>query len=184
MNPLFKKLWHDPVWSKVIAGVILAGGATAATSYFRWWDAVGRFVAQLWGYVVSRTPTPNWLLAGLTLLAVPTLLLVGRACSSTSPRSALAAYRTDLFFGLRWRWRYGEGGLPFDLYSFCPSCDYQVYAEHRSLYSAVPQIVFHCDNCGRDVAQLQEPLESLESKIRRLIQQRIRSDAWRSPTGS
>jgi hypothetical protein len=43
---MLKKAWDDPVWSKVIASVILAVGTLLITYFLNWWPAIGRF-AQL-----------------------------------------------------------------------------------------------------------------------------------------
>ena len=51
-----KTLWHDPVWSKVIAGAIL-GGAAFALAYVpsTWWPVVGQFLAdhQTLGLIIA-----------------------------------------------------------------------------------------------------------------------------------
>lgn len=45
MKALMKELWHDPVWSKVIAWIILAVGAAVGTYFFKWWPIIGGFLS-------------------------------------------------------------------------------------------------------------------------------------------
>lgn len=184
MSKILRRLWNDPVWSKVIATAIVAVLAMVATYFLNWWPVLGRMFSEGWSRVVQKTPTPNWLLAILVLLAVPALLVIGAiswrwAFPPRPPPASWADYTTDSFLGLRWRWRYLDGGLPHEFHTFCPICDYQVVAERAGAYQAVPRIAFHCDVCGRDVAVFGEPLEVLESKVGRLIQQKIRNEMAR-----
>lgn len=59
-NPVLKRLWNDPVWSKVIAGLILAAlTAIAGLS----WQPLG-----IW--LLGATPTPNWILFMMCLVLV------------------------------------------------------------------------------------------------------------------
>lgn len=53
MRQKLKAIWHDPVWSKVIAvGIVSLCGATWASVHFRWWP-----------HVLKAYPVPAWLLA-------------------------------------------------------------------------------------------------------------------------
>lgn len=77
MITMFKKLWHDPVWSKVIAGVILAVGATVVTYFLNWWPVISEFVSRCITFALASTSTPNWLLFVLVLLVLPVVFLFG-----------------------------------------------------------------------------------------------------------
>lgn len=180
---MLKKLWNDPVWSKVIAGVILATSATVATYFLDWWPAIGKFGAQSYPFTLASSSIPNWLLFLLGLLGLPTVILLGAVVwqkvfppQSTAP--SWRSYTTDLFFGLRWRWRYFDDGQIYDAHTFCPYCDFQVYAQDVSSYRVIDHIAFHCDSCGRRLAEFQESFTSLENKTKRFIQQKIRSGTW------
>jgi len=55
---VLKKIWHDPVWSKVIAAAIMAAlTAIAGLS----WQSIGAFL-------LARSPVANWLLGLLVLI--------------------------------------------------------------------------------------------------------------------
>jgi hypothetical protein len=57
---MLKRIWHDPVWSKVIAAIIFAALTGIAGIA---WDPIRVFL-------VSTSPIPNWLTAALILLIV------------------------------------------------------------------------------------------------------------------
>jgi hypothetical protein len=180
---MWSKLWNDPVWSKVIAGVILALGATIATYFLEWWPSFGRWGSQGYAFAIASTPTPHWLLLLLGLLALPTLFLaVAIAWASIFPAKAQAPswrdYTTDIYFGLRWRWRYSSDGGIYDAHTFCPHCDFQVFPQDVSSYRVIDHIAFRCDSCGRHLAEFQESFASVENKTKRFIQQRIRNGTW------
>jgi hypothetical protein len=186
---MLKKLWHDPVWSKVIAGVILAVSATVATYFLHWWPAIGEFISQCFTFAMASSTTPNWLLFVLGLLALPMVILLGAIVrekifppqpSSPSWRS----YTTDFFFGLRWRWTYGSRGEIYNAHTFCPNCDFQVFARDVSSYRVIDHIAFHCESCGRHLGEFQESFASLESKTERFIQQKIRNGSWLTQSGA
>ena len=189
MTTLFTKLWHDPVWSKVIAGVILAVGATVATYFLNWWPVIGEFVSQCFTFALASTSTPNWLLFVLGLLALPVVIIFGvivweKIFPPHSTPPSWRSYTTDFFFGLRWRWTYGNMGELYNTHTFCPHCDYQVFAQDASPYRVIDHIAFHCESCDRHLGEFQESLASLESKTERFIQQKIRNGTWLTQPGA
>lgn len=183
MKQLLKKLWHDPVWSKVIAGIFLATGAIISAYFLDWLPSIGSFFARLYQFLLSSTSFPNWMLLSLGLLSLPTLLLLGFGLWKTvfptkSSQSSWYDYTTDTYFGLRWRWKYYDNGNIYNAHTFCPHCDFQVYAENTSSYGGIYCVAFKCDSCGRYLGEFQETLDTLENKIKRFIQQKIRNGSW------
>lgn len=180
---MIKELWRDPVWSKVIAGVILAALLAAGSYLLNWWPAIGSLLGTALVFLLSTSSLPNWLIGLLVVLsALPILAVAASAWRGFVPSATLhdwSTYQTDCFFGLRWRWSYYSDGQIRDMHSFCPGCDYQVFSHHASGYRAVDLIAFTCDSCGRSLGEFQEPYESLESKVIRLIQQKLRNGTWR-----
>lgn len=188
---MLKKIWNDPVGSKVIASVIIAG--TGWLTYrLNWWPGwitrrIAGLWASLWAYMLSSFALPHWLLILLILFALPTIVF---GCvfvwitlfpkKDTTPDGATgphwSSYTTDLFDGLRWRWRYtSEGGIERVL-SFCPVCDFQVFPDTTSSFA--DRISFHCESCGKNLGTLQGPYSYLDSKVTRLIQQKLRTQSW------
>lgn len=172
-----KKIWHDPVWSKVIAAAIVAVVAVMAGYVLNWWPKVGAVLLQ-------TTLVPNWLLGLLALgTALTVLLVVVVVCAGIRQDESLKpewnSYSTDNFFGLRWRWRYLDGGQPFNIVAFCPRCDLQLHPQQGSGYQATDRIAFRCESCGQFGIELEESESSLEDKTARFIQQKIRNGQWR-----
>jgi hypothetical protein len=58
---VLKKIWHDPVWSKVIAAILVA--ALSAVAALVWKSSVGAFLLR-------TSPIPNWVLGLLGLIVV------------------------------------------------------------------------------------------------------------------
>lgn len=183
MESLHKKLWHDPVWSKVIAGVILAAGALISTYFLDWWPPIVEFITRSYQLLFTSASVPNWAMLILGILSLPVLLLlVSLAWLTVFPKKSSPIswrdYTTDIYFGLRWRWKYLDNGRIYNTHTFCPHCDFQIYAENTSSYSVIDRIGFKCDSCESYLGEFDESLDSLESKTKRFIQQKIRNNTW------
>ena len=70
-----RKLWHDPVWSKVIAGVILAVGATVVSYLLTWGSVIDPLLTRVFAFTSSATSMPNWLIGILVLLLLAVALV-------------------------------------------------------------------------------------------------------------
>lgn len=177
---ILKKLWNDPVWSKVIAGAIPAGGISLATYFLNWWPAIGYFARNTYDYALSRTPLPNWLIGVLGLLSAHTIIaLLATIWQKVFPSQPWRKYTTDKFLGLRWEWKYFSDGEIDDLRAFCPKCDFQLGIEDTNEYSYLCEI--RCDNCGQDLSKFNNTYLDLEKKVIRLIEQKIRNRSGPRP---
>jgi hypothetical protein len=175
---LILKLWHDPVWSKVIATAIVVGAAAIWASFAGLWPSIGAVPANIWDWMGKKTPVSNWVTVLLSLGAfafVVGVAVVARAVIIARMNiQDLQSYSRDEFFGIRWRWRISDDGQIYDLHSFCPACDYQVYGVNSSAYIVVPQTTYRCEECGRNLYVFNGTDEELESRVRRKIQQKLR----------
>jgi hypothetical protein len=65
---MLKKIWHDPVWSKVIAAGIVAAVAAGA----------GIISLPIGQFLLTASPVPHWLLGLLGLIAFSAVMLAAR----------------------------------------------------------------------------------------------------------
>ena len=64
---MLRKIWHDPVWSKVIVGVVLSIGAATVAYFLDWWPRIIQSLTAAPRFLGQRTSVPNWLLGSLVL---------------------------------------------------------------------------------------------------------------------
>lgn len=183
MSEVIRKVWSDPVWSKVIASTIIAVAVVAGSYLLNWWPAIGGALAGVWRFFRASSMVPNWVLLLGGLMSIPSVLIAGALLKhwwSGGEPNALSwkSYVSDIYFNLKWRWRYLDDGFIVDVHTFCPHCDFQVYAEDVSSYRVVDHIAFKCDSCGRALGEFHESYLSLENKTKRFIQQKIRNGTW------
>lgn len=179
---MLRKIWADPVWSKVIAAVVIAILAAIATYSAGLWSGIFAVLVDIVIFSAAVTSVSNWLLAILILCGVAVVgLLIIVICAFTfgSKNSPSAqTYVVDEILGIRWRWKYGQGGEIYDLFSFCSLCDFQVYPRDVSAFRAVDHIEYRCDDCGNILNDFDMPVEAIESQVIRHIQKKIRSGSW------
>ncbi len=179
------KLWHDPVWSKVIAAAVLVL-AGIIWSYFQWfWPSIGAAASNTAKWMLNRTPTPNFLLIILSactlVLLVFGAIILWAIIFPAAHDVGWQSYTMDKFFGIRWRWTYGSDGAVIGLYSLCPVCDYQVFPVNVSSFRVAPRIAFQCEDCGRDLGQFEGISKELENRVIRGIHKKLRTNTWPRP---
>jgi hypothetical protein len=181
---MLKRIWNDPVWSKVISAAILGAAAVAGTYFLNWWPAIGALLSRAVTFIGASSAVPNWLTGLAVLFALPTVFLLAALCWQVArPAKQVAAwqaYTSDVFFGLRWRWQYSRTSEMHSLLCFCPHCDFQVFPLSASPYGFQDRILFRCESCHRELATFEESYQSLESKATRFAQQKLRNGTWNS----
>jgi len=201
---MIRKLWHDPVGSKIISAMIVSGAGWAAI-HFKLWSVVSKAVrsAVHWALasLVSTSPVPHWLI-GVACLAVFVALLIGGALvvaaveaksvtkslfAGISPPPDWHSYTTDIFYKVRWRWAYGQSGELTIPVCFCPRCDCQLVAHSLIQLPGFDRTAFYCPDCDRSTQEIAESLASIEQTVSLLIQRNIRNNSWirrENPTGA
>lgn len=179
-----KKIWNDPVWSKVISAAIIAVATLSVTYFLNLWPSISRHIYQSVAFLVAPSLILNWIIGLLILLALPTsVVIVITLWKVVFPAKEIAphwqTYTSDTFFGLRWRWQWGYLDDNFiNLNTFCPHCDFQVFPEDASEYRAIDRISFYCECCNTKLGTFDEPFVSLKNKTSRFIQQKLRNETW------
>jgi len=121
---IFKKTWHDPVWSKVIAGAIMAFVFAGISYFVGWWTTILCFFKRVLSLLLASTPVPNWLLAILSIPVILMLLLFIAVIFPSKKEADWRSYTSDNFFGVFWSWRFNSIGGIFekDIQPRCPHC--------------------------------------------------------------
>lgn len=100
MNRL-TKVWHDPVLSAVIAGIILVVITPAVTYFLNWWPAIGEFGQTVYRFALLPSALPNWIIALLGLLAAPAFFVLiaflWQTAFPSNPAPNWKNYTTDTF---------------------------------------------------------------------------------------
>jgi hypothetical protein len=95
---VLKKIWHDPVWSKVIAAILVA--ALSAVAALVWKSSVGALLLR-------TSPIPNWGLGllGLIVVSESLILLATRYNRRQLSSLAMRAHFTAPPSGARVPWK-------------------------------------------------------------------------------
>ena len=176
-----KKIWHDPVWSKVIAvGVIavIAAGITTAKGAWQsvWAEIIGAF---LWLGETSAIYNWLWLLWAIVTLIVMGMIAIAFVQNRTMETVSFKEYNEEVFFDVQWRWQYADTMI-VNLTSFCSNCDYQVFADSGLPYGASQPTVFQCEDCEYSPKPIDCSASELESRVKRSIHKRLRNGTWRN----
>jgi hypothetical protein len=167
------KFSRHPVWSNVIAGLIVAGILGVITYSLNWWPTITRALTATNSFLWQRTSVPNWLLGFMILIALAALLTVVTvviANTSRPPTPSWRSYTKDTFEGLTWRWAYDIHGGIYNLTSFCPHCDFEIDPR-----------LGQCESCGRRLTAVDGLIDHIHERIEKLIQQKVRNGTWATP---
>jgi len=183
---MIRKAWKDPVWSKVIAAGIIAVLGIGATYFAGLLPKIGILFLYIWNLLTGRTSLYNWL---IIILSIPFIiifiiiiaylrdLIAGRNESADSLR--FREYDSDIFYNLKWRWKVSSDGLPYDITSFCPKCDYQIIPQFASAFRVAPRYEFKCEDCGFYGGAFDGEYDELEQKVKLKIQKNLRTGKWK-----
>ncbi len=173
---IIKKIWNDPVWSKIIAGVIIAV-ITFIWVYMKGlWFAINEFTLLFCMVLIKNISVPFWLLILISTLCISATFIIlitiyGIYNKKNTVRNR-KDYTTDTFFGLKWFWMYNYLDDITDLYSCCPKCLYQVNTD----YDHYNDIVYaKCDRCGNVINIPLERNQNVKDRVVLSIQREIRS---------
>ena len=159
------------IWSGFSAIFKPLGNFSIAVITWIW----GFFLA-LYAHLVSTASVPLWLVyaAAFTLLFIllKKIKHMGEGIVDQNPYT----YTTDLFHGVRWRWRLNQKGSPYDIAVFCPKCDMQLQPDSGQFGIST---LFYCDKCDVAFEGIHMPFRELENWILREIQRKLRTGDWK-----
>lgn len=194
---VIKRIWHDPVGSKVIsAGVIAALAGVGGNLRFHWWSWAGllgwfRIARQAtWAFIFASTPFPHWLvgLSCLVVVAIPILIVAAASPSNRlislpefarTQAPAWHSYTSDVFHGVRWRWGYDHTGQLTEPTCYCPKCDCQLVIHNiPDRFTGDHRTAFHCVGCNRDIREVDKPVDYVIGTVGVFIDKNIRNKTW------
>lgn len=184
---------RHPLWSTLIASAILYAAGRV----------VGLLPgpAAAWRWLTEEVSLPTWvpLGVGLLLLAVCAVALIAdrqnrrlamqldHARQPSTPlsqgkqetaaaRDPLLDYKTDVFDGIRWRWRYAYDRLDMveNLHAFCPNCDIEIVPVQLGATT-----LFACNDCQLDLGRIDHVNNNLYNKMRAVVERRLRAKGWK-----
>lgn len=175
---MIKKLWQDPVWSTVIASLIL----TIVGSVIAW--ATGllphiiSLLLNLWIWVNADTAIANWLLVLLIfplLVCIAILILVIRhnIQSNSLTTHPWHTYTTDNFFGACYRWQWSNND-PINLLPYCVQCDAVMTQFDTSNYRFSPISQLICESCGYKGVEIEGNRHDLKRRLLIELDRRVR----------
>ncbi len=174
---MWKKIWNDPVWSKVIASAIIAGAGFGLVVATGWWPTVLSWIKSFVLFLSSPSAIPNWIIILTALFLLLALrLFIKHFVKSLATQYSWLAYTTDNFMGLRWRWRYIDNEISEPVV-FCPHCDFQLIPKDISDFGpALTQ--FKCNNCNTSLQSIKHSYYEICQIVTRQIQLKIRNNSW------
>jgi hypothetical protein len=123
-----KKIWHDPVLSKVIAAGLCVAIPWSVNRLFHWWSWSEMFVTlcdmprRAWAFLLGASPVPHWLIGLAGLIVLPSIAILcgmvraknGRGTVITKVQAKCIAEAWDSTACIMYK--PGEGPLPGGLY--------------------------------------------------------------------
>jgi hypothetical protein len=88
-------------------------------------------------------------------------------------------YKEVHFFGALWRWPY-YSNVPSDPWPFCPYCDMELIHSTGGYAAAGGHTVLYCERCDRKILEAQGTLKSIQNRVLREIERKIRTDDWKT----
>lgn len=175
-SDMIKRIWNDPVGSKVIAGLIGFALASAGSYLAGWWPMMADLSLGAVAFTVAKSALPNWLIGLLAGAAAFLAYALFRTLWDHRKAPTASDYVSDEFFGIRWRWRLGND--IWSLTPFCTRCDNQIIPRHASAYHMVDKFEYKCDDCGALLRTIEEQPHEFEGRVIRQIQRKLRSGDW------
>ena len=165
----------------VVSAVVVAGLAALFPAVRALLASAPAHFVYCHGFYAMPVAVPRWLLVVLITMSVVAAVriwvsLLSRWQGRGVP-SHLDGYRTDLVYGVRWRWSYLQEEIHgASLSAHCVECDMELDSR-----PAAGHLRLRCDNdaCGQTHKVLHgEPRETI-NKVMRHIERRIRTGEWR-----
>lgn len=176
MLDLIKKVWKDPVWSKVISAGILA--------LFVWlgyqFDFIRNDKTIFFEFFQQEVKIQVWIVFLILIINIVLLFLSVRyilTLYKVDEDDLFHSYCYDKILGLTWRWDYSTIDQIINLHSFCPNCDFQLI---KKMDKGFLYYSDHCSGCGFELTSDIVNSRRFEENVILKIQQKIRNSEWKT----
>jgi len=181
----FKKIWSDPVWSKVIAGSILG----LIGLYFI--PPIRRFIEISFLFFIDKLTyeisLPIWSIflisvSGLMIVILYFWLINFLRPFNTEPD--FNSYTRDKIFGITWTWQWSDSLLlEHSLVALCPNCSYELEYQIARDSSNPPFfreiLCMHCDHCNYN-QNFELTIDQLRNRIIKEILRIVRTNEYKN----
>jgi len=179
---MLRKIWSDPVWSKVISAGIIAVLLSVWAYLSGYVPVFMACLRQVWMFATSYSSVPNWALGVGGLLALATLIRIVALAWPNKPETSTVPkwkrYRKDSFFGVVWAWDYNANDQPSHIHVLCPECQCQIAPVYEDRWPIGTYYHFDCDACGHKVEPVKGVYEEIENRVIRFVQKKLRTGEW------
>jgi len=189
---MIKKIWKDPVWSKLIVLLFVALAGVISNHYIDWWNSCKSFISNFYIYLRETSEIQNWILilvsliASLFILLILMKLLYKIFVKKQEEKPSYQNYLSDTFFNIKWHWKqdvWGMGVEPiYDMYTLCSNCEYQIYPQEKlDAYNPGKYTVsFYCEHCNTTYKDIPFSFNELKHKVILKIQHKLRTGTWKN----
>jgi hypothetical protein len=169
-----RKVWKDPVWSKVIAAGILFGVPAIVAYATNSWTIIGNFLTSIWHWLFETDTYPNWVLIPASILGISVLfLLILKLKNHFSQVIYLDSYTCDDFYNLKWRWSFDYSYSINTIQSFCPECDHELSGLKAFTHNRLHHW-YNCPDCDFSSEVYKFTPDALHKKVILKIQKKMR----------
>lgn len=167
----------------VLATVIGAGVLAVAPKLGLTSSAAASWLKDAGRFLAADVTLPRWWFWLWAAISVITLALIAMRIYSAIASPAWLRYRSDIIFGLRWRWNLSENGAVHSPQMYCPAleCDHQlsdaVFNYARPNANGTVWDV-RCDRCGHAATVPFAP--DLRRRVQTEVQRRLRTGEWKN----
>lgn len=123
MIETLKKLWHDPVWSKVIAAAVIA----SATYFLVDKHIIWKILESIFEFMIFQVSMPIWVLILSSLVFLFLIPIIAFIKKRKIPR--FLSYKSDNIFDIDWFWEWSPPSVynnnKYEIMNItprCPSC--------------------------------------------------------------
>ena len=185
---MIRKIWKDPVWSKVISVGILLLIGIISDHYISWWERLKINLSKFILYLNQTVELEYWkfylLILSTSLFFLLVILIIFSILKEKSEHNKLKypweKYTTDIFFGVECHWEYlYNSTAPMNIHYLCPSCQYELHPKnHYNIRYSDDTTIFRCENCNTTYEEVLINPRYIENKIILKVQQKIRTNSW------